>query len=363
MTPTEHGHPQFDRRHYVARCEEIAFDDIPFDVDAVEAGAWVPGPYGAGDQLGSFNEVTPEKSAKALGLLDVTRPVETFNLAETLFNGFPAIGSREFEQRLYITGFQPRPEFDGIAASTVPHGNNRISTFEERVTLTYNMGTKINGLHHCGVANTFYNGFKGDEIAETWGSNRLGTDGLFPIVTRGVLLDVLSYKLDAGGSDVDIAPNGQPHLRSNYRITVEDLEGALERAALSTPIEPGDVIVIRTGWRQLIETAPDRYINDLVPGPFLRETRWLASFRPAVIGIDVWAYGSLDPELDGGRPCICHQELFMRFGIRIGEALPSDVLVDAGITEFVFCFNAQRVRGAVAGNSPPFALAQRTSGR
>src|SRR5207344_2527379 len=99
-------------------------------------------------------------------------------------------------------------------------------------------------------------------------------------------------------TDVDAAPNGAPHLRSNYRITVEDLQAAIERAQLSTPIEPGDVILIRTGWRELITTAPRRYIEELVPGPFLRETRWLASHRPAIIGIDVWAYGILDPALD-----------------------------------------------------------------
>jgi hypothetical protein len=334
------------------------FDDEPFDVDAVEAGAWVPGPYGPDDQLGTFNEVTPAKTAAALAMLDTTRAVTTFNLSETLFNGFPAIGTREYEQRLQISGFQPRPGFEGIVNGTEPHGNNRISTFEERVSLTYNMGTKINGLHHCGVGNMFYNGFRGDAIAETWGSNRLGTDGLMPIVTRGVLLDVLALKLDDDTSVVDEAPNGNPHLRSNYRITVDDLQQALERASLSSPIEPGDVILIRTGWRQLIQSAPERYINDLVPGPFLRETRWLGSQRPAIIGIDVWCYGVLDPAVDGGRPCICHQELFMRFGVRIGEAVPSDNLAEAGVHEFVFCFNAQRAMGAVAGNAPPFALAQ-----
>jgi len=170
-------------------------------------------------------------------------------------------------------------------------------------------------------------------------------------------------KLDAGASaDLDEAPNGRPHLRSNYRITLDDLTAAVDRAGLSTPIGPGDVILLRTGWRELIRTAPDRYINDPVPGVFLRETRWLALHRPAIIGVDVWCYGLLDPALDGGRPCICHQELFMRFGVRIGEAVASDVLAEAGVWEFVFCFNAQRAEGAVAGNAPPFAMANVTVG-
>ena len=43
------------------------FDDTMFDVSAVEQGAWVPGPYGPGDERGTFNEVTPEKTAASAG--------------------------------------------------------------------------------------------------------------------------------------------------------------------------------------------------------------------------------------------------------------------------------------------------------
>ena len=54
-----------------------------FDVSAVEQGAWVPGPYGPGDERGTFNEVTPEKTARALASLSHDEPVMTYSLAET----------------------------------------------------------------------------------------------------------------------------------------------------------------------------------------------------------------------------------------------------------------------------------------
>ena len=54
--------------------------DEMFDVAAVEAGAWAPGPYGAGDQRGAFNEVTPAKTAAALQILDSGRRVVRYNL-------------------------------------------------------------------------------------------------------------------------------------------------------------------------------------------------------------------------------------------------------------------------------------------
>lgn len=45
------------------------YDDTMFDVAAAERGAWAPSRYGSEDQRGTFNEVTPEKTGAALGLL------------------------------------------------------------------------------------------------------------------------------------------------------------------------------------------------------------------------------------------------------------------------------------------------------
>ena len=64
-------------------------DDALPDRAAIAAGSWDEGPYGRGDTLGTYREVTPEKSARALALLDPGRPVATFTLGETLFSGYP----------------------------------------------------------------------------------------------------------------------------------------------------------------------------------------------------------------------------------------------------------------------------------
>ena len=177
-----------------------SYDDVMFDVAAVEAGAWAPGPYGPDDERGSFNEVTPEKTAAALSLLDLTRPVQTYNLSETLFNGFPALSNRgewgrTYEQTLQVMGYQPGPGFEGLLLTADPVGNNHVSTHEERVRLTYNMGTKINGLTHVGVGPVYYNGFRGPEFARTWGTEKLGIEKAGPIVTRGVLIDVVGSSM------------------------------------------------------------------------------------------------------------------------------------------------------------------------
>ncbi len=335
------------------------FDDEMFDTAAVEAGQWVPGPYGPGDERGTFNEVTPEKTASALALLRPGEPVRTYALAETMREGYPAWGDRAYEQRLVVTGYSPPEGFAGIVTDPEPQGRGRSSVHEERVSLTYNMGTKINGLQHVGVAQMFYNGFLGPDIARTWGTSRLGAETMGPIVTRGVLLDIVGCAVARERLDlVERAPNGRPFLRPNYRITVEDIEAALAWEGLETPIGPGDVVLLHTGWRELIDADPARYIEAGPPGPFLRECRYLAAKRPALIGSDSWCFEVIDDHVTHGYQMPCHQELSARFGIRIGEAIPTDQLADDGVYEFVFCLSPMPAKGAVSCNAPPLALGQ-----
>src|SRR5216683_1633008 len=125
----------------------MEFDDVPVSVDDVLAGAWWPSRYGAGDERGTLNEVTPEKTAAALRLLDLSRPVNTYTLSETLFNGFPAYGDRAYQQR--------------------------------RVD----------------------NGFAGSDISRSWGTTHCGMESQGPVVTRGVLIDVIGEKVDSGRTD------------------------------------------------------------------------------------------------------------------------------------------------------------------
>jgi kynurenine formamidase len=333
-----------------------AFDDEPFDVEAVVAGAWWPTRYGPQDQLGTYNEVTAEKTRTALRMLDLDRPVRTYNLAETLFNGFPAIPGRSYHQTLSICGFPPPPNYEGLVKSTEPLGS-LISTLEERVSYTFNMGTKINGLHHVGIGGVFYNGFKGSDIVRTGGTTKLGMETQPPIVTRGIVVDVLGTKVSTGQTEAYVTlANGAHCLIDGYRITIDDIEEALDHEGVQEPVGAGDVVLLRTGWREHIHLDPDKYINGAVPGIGLREARYLAANLPAIIGIDVWFFRSVSHEGHGGM--LAHQELALRFGVRVGEAVTVEELVSDGVYEFVFCFNPTHARGAISSNAPPTGLGQ-----
>jgi hypothetical protein len=357
------------------------FNDEAFDYSNPDnLSDWVPSRYGPEDQRGSFNEVTPERTTEALGqILDRGRPVKTYNCGELMWNGFPAFVTtppRGYQQRLTLTGNPPPPGFlegGGYLTSPNPLGSTKTTVHEERFPslpeapagLTYQIATQLDNLNHIGAGEFLYNGFRVPDILQSWGTTKLGAEHMGPIVTRGVLLDILGLKVAKGDREALGTPalNGKPVLHDTYRITLEDIFEAMEYGHIRS-FKPGDVILFRTGWNQLLQ---GRDADQLArwgarvghPGPYLREMRFLAQFRPAVIGADTWALEPLGrPDLAGTTAFAVHQELLMRYGIRIGESIVTDGLAEDGVYEFIYMVNPQYAEGATCGNTPPVALGQ-----
>src|SRR3546814_21047535 len=92
------------------------------------------------------------------------------------------------------------------------------------------------------------------------------------LMGRGVLIDV------AGLKGVEMLPD-------NYEITVEDLEAALKKQG--TTIEPGDAVVIHTGWGKLWAKDSPRYVKSC-PGIGVGAALWLAEKDPMLLGADNW---------------------------------------------------------------------------
>lgn len=128
----------------------------------------------------------------------------------------------------------------------------------------------------------------------------------------------------------------------NYRITIDDAFEAMEFGGIRS-LQPGDAVRFRTGWNQLLQSRDPGELarwgaRTGLPGIWLREARFLASFRPSLVGSDTWALERLGrPEITGTSAFAAHQELIMRNGIRI---------------------TPQFAEGATCGSTPPAALAQ-----
>jgi hypothetical protein len=366
--------------------ERHDFGDRMFSPD--EVAGWAEQTarrYGRRDQRGTWNEVTPEKTRQALRLLDRGGPVQTYNLGELMQDNFPAFRTtppRVLAQRLAVLGYQPQGDFvpvadydpdthpeSGVLQSIEPLGPNRVSIHEERFPHggTYQIATQLDNLGHVGVGEVFYNGFRGPDIATPRGLAKLGLEHVGPIVTRGVVYDIVGLKLAKGArGDLFRSPvDGEWVLRDNYRITLEDMRDALRRQGVRREPDPGDVVLFRTGWPHLLnrdgfDDPNDPHNNRYLaaePGIFLREARYLASRRVAVAGGDTWGLEVLDPAVTGGNAFPVHQVLLTQHGVRIGEGVRSDGLVDDDVFELVYIVTPQFHAGSTAGNTPPAALA------
>jgi hypothetical protein len=355
-------------------------DDIFDYADPANLSDWAPSRYGAGDQRGSFNEVTRERTADTLrAVLDPRKPVKTYNLGELMWNGFPAFvttPARGYQQRMTLTGYPPPPGFlaGGGYLTQIPGlGSNQLSVHEERFPsttgapagLTYQIGTQLDNLNHIGAGVFLYNGFRGPDVLTAQGTSKLGNEHMGPIVTRGVVLDVLGLKLargDAGALGPN-APNGKPVLRSNYRITLEDIHDAMEMAGIRR-IQPGDAVLFRTGWNQLLQGRTPEGIArwsgaEGLPGIYVAEGNFLGHRRPALVASDTWALEVLgSPDNVPGTAFPVHQDLIMRYGVRIGESVVLDELVKDRVYECVYMVTPQFAEGATCGSTPPAALAQ-----
>lgn len=340
-----------------------SYSDEMFDVDAVLAGAWDDSRYGPGDQRGTLNEITAQKTAEA-GRLLAGNSVKSYQLGESMYNGFPAFPSeppRLHDMFLYVFGYQAPPGFvegGGIQSGTTPLGPNLVTGHEERFAqnFTFQIGTQVDGLNHIGVGEVYYNGFRGPDIATPTGTSALGNETMGPIATRGVIYDVVGLKVEQGQSDAYfMAPNGQPVLIDNYRITLDDLRGCLERQGVAE-IAAGDVPILHTGWTHLARTDPGRYLTQ-EPGIFLEEARYFADRRVALVASDTWGVEVLDPAVTGGNAFPVHQELIVGNGIRLGESFVTDSAIADGVYEGMLVVTPENVPGATCGSTPPVLLA------
>ena len=154
------------------------------------ADDWWPSRWGADDQAGASNWITPEKVMEAASLIQTG---QIYELGRQYEHGMPLFGQRTYS--LTISGAPTGGPFPG---GLVFHDEFVVGEIGQ-------VGTQLDGLGHVGVvhngAERFYNGYTEDQIKGAYGLQNLGVELIKPIFTRGILIDVAGYKggmLDAG---------------------------------------------------------------------------------------------------------------------------------------------------------------------
>lgn len=294
---------------------------------------WWPSPFGADDQLGMLNTITPDKRLAAARLVE--RGVG-YDLGHVLDEDVPAFPGRSFRQSLLTTAHQlnRRAAEEGAAGL----GDNGVNWVIELVSATSQLGTHLDALNHLQIGERFYNGHTLTELVEPWGTNRLGMETVPQIVTRGVLVDVARAK-------------GVRRLERGYAITVHDVETALDGGP---PIERGDAVLFHTGWGDYWMRDNEAYLSG-EPGPGLELARWLVEAGVALTGCDTWSFGPVPPE-DPARPFEVPQTLNVRHGLFIVENLYLAELAADGVRAFMFTLTHPKLRGATGAWVSPLAL-------
>lgn len=295
-----------------------------------------PSRWGAGDEKGASNWITPQKVLQAAQLI---RDGKIYKLGQTYEAAMPLFGARNFTLR--IPG----------APTGGPFGSNKLVYNDEYLaTEIGQVGTQFDGLAHIGIqmgpdgdknGMRFYNGVTMQEMGDAYGMKKNGVEKLNPLFTRGMLLDIMAVRggmMDAG-----------------QEITMADVRSALTRQNMSeADLADGDAMFFHTGWSQLWMKNNDRY-NSGEPGIGMEVATWLIQKNICLVGADCWAV-EVVPNPDKNLAFVCHAEMQTKNGIFMHENMQFDALLADRKYRFVYCFTPNPVKGATGSTGCPIAI-------
>ena len=296
----------------------------------VAAQSWSPPPpdercpskWGADDERGAANHMGPETLLKAARLIQTGRMIE---LGQVLRSAMP-LGNRHFD--LYVKPTGP------------PAGSNRRASNEELVVAEMGqVGTQFDAFPHQTIGDSLYNCVDMNEVMTRSGFTRLGVENVGTLMTRGVLIDVAALK------GVDMLPD-------RYEITADDLQQALDRQGLA--LEPGDAVLIHTGWGVLWDTDVERFLAGN-PGIGVGAAEWLVAQDPMLLGADNQPV-EVSPNPDTEISLPIHQMMLVVHGIYLVERMRLADLAAAGVHEFAFVVQPLKLEGATGSTVAPVAI-------
>lgn len=220
------------------------------------------GRWGPDDQLGTLNLVDDSVRRRAAACVRTGRAF--------------SLGLELSERRGIQTGIIPgriNPLRTMTHLNTPLSGDpDWIASNEDVVTMGTQAATHWDALSHVSYGGVIYNGYPASSVTAA-GASRCGIHLIRTLVARGVLLDVARAK------QLEVLDPG-------YAIQPDDLDEACEMARVT--IEPGDVVLVRTG--QMVHLA--RATRDLgkfvwpSPGLTMVTADWFHRHDVAAVATD-----------------------------------------------------------------------------
>lgn len=295
---------------------------------AASADECVPSPWGADDQIGAANRVTPERTAAAAKLVKkgISHP-----LGIVIEPGMPAYPPRYTQLQVV----QPNQQFNADLGVGWEASSN-----DDVLQMWLGTGPQLDGLGHMGEAGEFYNCNQGKDFSIITGLTKLDISGIPPMVGRGVMIDI------AKQMGVDSLQAGQP-------ITSDDIKAAMKSQGVT--VGEGDVVLLHTGYTDAtLKQNPSLWAGS-IPGITNEASVFLAGLKPMAVGADTWGLGAVPPRA-GDKIFYDHVVLLKQHGIYILETMNTGRLADDGVHEFMFVLGQARLKGAVQMIINPVAM-------
>jgi kynurenine formamidase len=276
------------------------------------------GRWGADDQIGTLNLLTPDRVAFAASLVTQGRVLQL---------GIP-VGADGPQ-----TGVGRMNPLHLMCENGAEQDYGPLKIADDYVVMATQSVTQWDALAHVYYDDLLYNGRSADSVTvrgAMYNSIASVTNG---VAGRGVLLDVARHR-------------GVSWMQKGDAILPAELDEVAQ--AQGVTIRPGDILLVRTGW--WAKFLSDRAATDFMwgePGLSLTCASWLAEKELSAVAADNYAVevqtalpGGIGSEIDGVVAPL-HMVLIRDMGMTIGEifdleALGADCARD-GVWEFFFC--------------------------
>lgn len=299
---------------------------------AAELRQW--GRWGEDDQLGTLNLIDGAAVRRGAACVEDGR---RFSLAMRFDDQGPQVGS--------IPGrLNPLRTMVAINTPYTEHGAGGFCASDDLVVMGLQASTHWDGLGHVSYGGRIWNGYPASSITAA-GASRCGIHRVRSLTSRGVLLDVARAL-------------GVERLEPGQGVTAEHLDAAAELARVT--IEPGDVLLIRTGQAQLYRNRRrQEYTTGDQPGIAASGPAWFKAEDVAAVATDTLAFD----QFPGEDPAVMfptHLLDLVELGLTQGQNFDLEALADdcAADGRYSFLLEASPIpfTGAVGAPVNPVAI-------
>lgn len=291
------------------------------------------GRWGADDELGTVNFITPEVIRRGAACAQQGR---VFSLSMPFGTEGPQFGQGGRVNPVHLMTSLHNP------MSADP---NWLRYADDFIMMPLQCATQWDSLAHVHYGGQLYNGHPMSSLTAA-GAGKNGIEKLSArgVVSRGVLLDVARAL-------------GVARVEPGRAIGPEDLERA--EAAQGVRVASGDVLLVRTGHMQLFHAGDNWNYMKTMPGLGVASVPWLHAREVAAVATDtnmVEVYPLEDPAVMLPLHALCIRDM----GLTLGEMFDLEALADdcARDGQWTFLFTAPplRVSGGVGSPINPLAV-------